>query len=350
MTNRNPSPAPPSSTAAGRPFAFATVVAVPRPTSARPGAHGIIHPGRHRSRAGSAAAAPSRSWSARRSARSPTASRACCVSRRTARRGPTRRRGHRARHDLPLRRHAGDLRGTASARGRSSGSPASTPIAGALVELGAASGFRVTLFDPVAEAEAFPAAAAVRADDQPRRGRSRGAARTSSSRRQGQWDEEALAGALRRDAATSGSSPRRRAPSPSGPGCARRRTRRGADRRAAGAGRHRPRGRDGRGGRALDPGRAGPGAPGPGRLRGLAGSGHRRRGPCRPRRGRDRAGRRRHRAARPGLRHDRRGARPPHRRACRRDLRVLQRRLPDAVRQGPGRLPRRARHPFHGGA
>ena len=30
--------------AAGRPFAFATVVAVRRPTSARPGAHGIVHP------------------------------------------------------------------------------------------------------------------------------------------------------------------------------------------------------------------------------------------------------------------------------------------------------------------
>ena len=38
-----------------------------------------------------------------------------------------------------------------------------TPIAGALVELGAA-WLKVTLFDPIADAAAFPAAAAVRAD------------------------------------------------------------------------------------------------------------------------------------------------------------------------------------------
>jgi xanthine dehydrogenase accessory factor len=74
-----------------------------------------------------------------------------------------------------------------------------TPIAGALVELGTAAGFQVTLFDPIAEASAFPRAAAVRSDT------NLVAVDPTSSpyivvATQGQWDEEALAGALRRDA------------------------------------------------------------------------------------------------------------------------------------------------------
>ncbi len=74
-----------------------------------------------------------------------------------------------------------------------------TPIAGALVELGSAAGFRVTLFDPIADAGAFPAAAQVRTDTN-----LVAVDRESSPyvvvATQGQWDEEALAGALRRDA------------------------------------------------------------------------------------------------------------------------------------------------------
>jgi xanthine dehydrogenase accessory factor len=74
-----------------------------------------------------------------------------------------------------------------------------TPIAGALVTLGAATGFRVTLIDPVADADAFPGAERV-------------VAQTDLARldpelspyvvvaTQGQWDEEALASILRRDA------------------------------------------------------------------------------------------------------------------------------------------------------
>lgn len=74
-----------------------------------------------------------------------------------------------------------------------------TPIAGALVELGTAAGFQVTLFDPIAEASAFPKAAEVRSDT------NLVAVDPASSpyivvATQGQWDEEALAGALRRDA------------------------------------------------------------------------------------------------------------------------------------------------------
>ena len=74
-----------------------------------------------------------------------------------------------------------------------------TPIASALVELGSAAGFLVTLFDPIADAGTFPNAAGVRTDT------NLVAVDSESSpyivvATQGQWDEEALAGALRRDA------------------------------------------------------------------------------------------------------------------------------------------------------
>ena len=68
--------------------------------------------------------APSPSSSARRSAPWPTASHGCFACRGTPGRGPPRRRHHRTGHDLPFGRHAGDLRGTASACAASCGSPA----------------------------------------------------------------------------------------------------------------------------------------------------------------------------------------------------------------------------------
>ena len=74
-----------------------------------------------------------------------------------------------------------------------------TPIAGALVELGTAAGFVVTLFDPIADAAAFPQAAAVRTDTN-LVAVDREASPYVVVATQGQWDEEALAGALRRDA------------------------------------------------------------------------------------------------------------------------------------------------------
>jgi xanthine dehydrogenase accessory factor len=75
-----------------------------------------------------------------------------------------------------------------------------TPIARALVELGAAAGYNVTLVDPVADSSAYPAAAAVVAEagfgslEPP-------APPYVVVATQGQWDEEALAAALRRDVA-----------------------------------------------------------------------------------------------------------------------------------------------------
>jgi xanthine dehydrogenase accessory factor len=75
-----------------------------------------------------------------------------------------------------------------------------TPIAGALVELGAAAGFAVTVVDPIASAEDYPAAGRVVAEAD------FGALGTEVRpfvvvATQGQWDEEALAAALRRDVA-----------------------------------------------------------------------------------------------------------------------------------------------------
>lgn len=75
-----------------------------------------------------------------------------------------------------------------------------TPICGALVELGAAAGFSVTLIDPIAQAEAFPAAERVSATSDldaldPE------AAPYVVVATQGQWDEEAITSVLRRDVA-----------------------------------------------------------------------------------------------------------------------------------------------------
>jgi len=74
-----------------------------------------------------------------------------------------------------------------------------TPIAGALVELGADLGFRVTLLDPVADAEAFPSAQRVVASADVA-GLDPGTSPYIVVASQGQWDEEALVSALRRDA------------------------------------------------------------------------------------------------------------------------------------------------------
>jgi xanthine dehydrogenase accessory factor len=74
-----------------------------------------------------------------------------------------------------------------------------TPIAGALVELAAAAGFRVTLVDPIAEADAFPAAERVVATDD-LGSLDPAAVPFVVVASQGGWDEEALEAALAREA------------------------------------------------------------------------------------------------------------------------------------------------------
>jgi xanthine dehydrogenase accessory factor len=68
------------------------------------------------------------------------------------------------------------------------------------VTLGAAAGFRVTLIDPIADAEAFPGAATIVADID-FAGLAPGTNPYVVVATQGQWDEEAVATALRRDVA-----------------------------------------------------------------------------------------------------------------------------------------------------
>ena len=152
-----------------------------------------------------------------------------------------------------------------------------TPIAGALARLGAAAGWRVTVIDPIAEPDAFPGA-----DGSTPRPTSVGSIPRPSPyvvvASQGIWDEEAVGLALTRDAAYVGL-----VASPTRAGVVREWLREettiGDERIAA---LRAPAGldlgrRDGRGDRAVDPGRAGPGATRPGGLRGVARSGDRRR-------------------------------------------------------------------------
>ena len=74
-----------------------------------------------------------------------------------------------------------------------------TPIAGALVTLGSATGWRVSVFDPVADADAFPGAERVSAETNLVRVDPESSPYVVVAT-QGVWDEEALASALRRDA------------------------------------------------------------------------------------------------------------------------------------------------------
>jgi xanthine dehydrogenase accessory factor len=184
--------------AAGTPFAVATVVAVRRPTSARPGARGIVHPdGTIEGWVGGSCAQPVVEREALRSL------------------ADGQPRLLRLSKDAPAEGRRGDGVVELVMTCHSGGTleiyvephlPApvlwvagTTPIAGALVELAAAAGWQVTLFDPIAEADAFPAAR-VSNETNLRRAESAVPPYVVVAT-QGIWDEEALASALRRDAA-----------------------------------------------------------------------------------------------------------------------------------------------------
>jgi xanthine dehydrogenase accessory factor len=182
-----------------RPFAFATVVAVQRPTSARPGAHGIVHPdGSIEGWVGGSCAQPVVIREALRAIADgqPRLLRLSRIPPSEGRRGD-------GIVELVMTCHSG---GTLEIYVEPNlPSPVlwvvgTTPIAGALVSLGVAAGFRVTLIDPIAEPDAFPAAHRVLTTTD--------LAELDAKVRpyvvvatQGQWDEDALASVLRRDAA-----------------------------------------------------------------------------------------------------------------------------------------------------
>lgn len=185
--------------AAGRPFVVATVVAVKRPTSARPGASGIVHPdGSIEGWVGGSCAQPVVVREALRALvdRQPRLLR---LSKDTPAEG---RRGDGV-VELVMTCHSG---GTLEIYVEPH-LPApvlwvagTTPIAGALVALGSAAGWRVSVFDPVADPDAFPAAERVVVGTDIA-GLDPELAPAVVVATQGVWDEEALAAALGRDAA-----------------------------------------------------------------------------------------------------------------------------------------------------
>jgi xanthine dehydrogenase accessory factor len=184
---------------AGRPFVVATVVAVRRPTSARPGASGLIHPdGTIEGWVGGSCAQPVVVREALRSL------------------GDGQPRLLRLSKDSPAEGRRGDGIIELVMTCHSGGTleiyvephlPApvlwvagTTPIASALASLGAAAGWRVTVIDPVAEAEAFPTAERVLTNTD-LAGIDPDVTPYVVIATQGIWDEEAAASALRRDAA-----------------------------------------------------------------------------------------------------------------------------------------------------
>ncbi len=186
-------------TAAGRPFAIATVVAVRRPTSARPGARGIVHPdGAIEGWVGGSCAQPIVVREALR-ALADGQPRLLRISKELP---SDSRRGDGIVEEVMICHSGGTLEIYVEPQ---LPAPAlwvagTTPIAGALVTLGAAAGFRVTVIDPIADAEAFPGAASIVADLD-FGGHEPGSSPYVVVATQGQWDEEAVATALRRDVA-----------------------------------------------------------------------------------------------------------------------------------------------------
>ena len=194
---------------AGRPYAIATVVAVQRPTSARPGARGIIHPdGTIEGWVGGSCAQP---VVVRESLLALADGQPRLL--RLSKDGPADTRRSDGVIDLVMTCHSG---GTLEIYVEPH-LPAPrlwiagiTPIAIALAAHGTASGYHVSVFDPVVDRTRFPTANLL----SPKMELDRIPAPTAPFivvATQGQWDEEALLGALRRDARYVGlvASPRR---------------------------------------------------------------------------------------------------------------------------------------------
>jgi len=182
----------------GTPFAVATVVAVRRPTSARPGSSGIIHPdGSIEGWVGGSCAQP---VVVREALRSLADGQPRLL--RLSKDAPAEGRRGDGVIELVMTCHSG---GTLEIYVEPH-LPApllwvvgTTPIAAALATLGAAAGWRVTVIDPIADPDAFPGAerVAVSADI---RGLDADASPYVVVASQGIWDEEAVGLALTREA------------------------------------------------------------------------------------------------------------------------------------------------------
>ncbi len=185
---------------AGRPYALATVVAVRRPTSARPGARGLIHPdGSIEGFVGGSCARPIVIREALR-ALADGQPRLLRISKEA----PSESRRGDGIVDEVMTCHSG---GTLEIYVEPHfPAPAlwiagTTPIAAALAELGAGMGFDVTVMDPVADASLLPAMARVVSGDDLATLPVPPVGPYVVVASQGVWDEEAIASALRLDVA-----------------------------------------------------------------------------------------------------------------------------------------------------
>src|SRR5215203_4646561 len=196
MANRSLAPRIAALEADGSRFAVATVVAVQRPTSAKPGARGIIHPdGRIEGWVGGSCAQP---VVVREALRALVDGQPRLL--RLSRLGTAE--GQRADGvvELVMTCHSGgtlEIYVEPHVPAPELWLAGTTPIAGALAALGGAAGWRVTVFDPEADESAFPGAERVLHETglavfQPE------AAPYVVVATQGTWDEEALRGAFRR--------------------------------------------------------------------------------------------------------------------------------------------------------
>src|SRR6187200_2771951 len=182
--------------AAGRPFAVATVVAVKRPTSARPGASGIVHPdGTIEGWVGGSCAQP---VVVREALRALVDGQPRLL--RLSKTGPAEGRRADGIVELVMTCHSGgtlEIYVEPHVPAPELWLVGTTPIVGALAALGGAAGWRVTVFDPEADESAFPGADRVLHETglavfEPE------TAPYVVVATQGIWDEEALRGAFRR--------------------------------------------------------------------------------------------------------------------------------------------------------
>jgi xanthine dehydrogenase accessory factor len=182
-----------------RPFAIATVVAVRRPTSARPGAHGIVHPDSTiEGWVGGSCAQP---IVVREALHSLADGQPRLL--RISREAPSDSRRGDGVIEVMMTCHSGgtlEIYVEPQLPAPALWIAGTTPIAGALAELGTAAGFAVTIVDPIAEPEAFPAAERVVASADLGQ-LDPGTSPYVVVATQGQWDEEALQSVLRRDVA-----------------------------------------------------------------------------------------------------------------------------------------------------
>ena len=199
MPNRSLAPRIAALEADGSRFAVATVVAVQRPTSAKPGARGIVHPdGTIEGWVGGSCAQP---VVVREALRALVDGQPRLL--RLSKTGPGEGRRADGIVELVMTCHSGgtlEIYVEPHVPAPQLWLAGTTPIVAALAALGGAAGWRVTVFDPEADPDAFPGADRVLLET------AIGPFEPDATpyvvvATQGIWDEEALRAAFRRDVA-----------------------------------------------------------------------------------------------------------------------------------------------------